>query len=46
MVNHRAIGEADDHLHREVVFFKVQVSQLAVELILPVCLQLFQLLYK
>lgn len=46
MVNHRAIWEADDHLHGEIVFLKVQVSQLAVELVLSVGLQLFQLLYQ
>lgn len=36
---HRAVGEADDHLHREVVFLQVQLGQLAVELILSVALQ-------
>lgn len=36
---HGAVGEADDHLHREVVFLQVQLSQFAVELILSVALQ-------
>lgn len=36
---HGAVGEAEDHLHREVVFLQVQLGQLAVELILSVALQ-------